>query len=142
MLYILKVTKILVSRYERILFLKAKYYVNHLSIVHGYKDTEHFEKIRTSAFNCYCGGKYIVAYFEKEYADILKEYRNGEPGMPKRILQSLPPLRTQFSMRTISSIIRLRETEGLTFRRRNGKGKNPDAQGLEKKCHFPIIEAA
>ena len=35
--------------------------------------------------------------------------------MPKRILQSLPPLRTQFSMRTISSIIRLRETEGLTY---------------------------
>ena len=101
--------------YENMLFWKTRYYVNHLSIVHGYENTTHFRKIWMSALDCYLGNKYIVAYFEKEYADILKEYRNGEPGMPKRILQSLPPLRTQFSMRTISSIIRLRETEGLTY---------------------------
>ncbi len=25
--------------------------------------------------------KYTVAYFEKEYTDILSEYRDGEPGM-------------------------------------------------------------
>lgn len=105
----------IIKGYERILFLKARYYVNHLSIVHGYKNTEHFEKIRTSAFNCYCGGKYVVAYFEKEYADILKEYRNGEPGMPKRFLKALPPLRNNFSTRTVSSIIRLRETDELTY---------------------------
>ena len=105
----------IIANYENMLFWKTRYYVNHLSIVHGYENTTHIRKIWMNALDCYLGNKYIVAYFEKEYADILKEYRNGEPGMPKRILQSLPPLRTQFSMRTISSIIRLRETEGLTY---------------------------
>lgn len=105
----------IISNYEKILFLKIKYYVNHLSIVYGYEDTEHFTEIWRNALDCYCGRKYVVAYFEKEYADILSEYRNGEPGMPERILHALPPLRNKFSTRTISSIIRLRETEGLTY---------------------------
>ena len=105
----------IVSDYEKILFLKTKYCINHLSIVQGYENTAHFRKIWWSAFDCYCGIKYVVTYFEKEYADILKEYRNGELGMPERILQTLPPLRNQFSMRTISSVIRLRKTEGLTY---------------------------
>jgi hypothetical protein len=105
----------IVGNYEKALYLKTEYYVNHLSIVYGYENTAHFRKIWRNALECYCGRKYIVAYFEKEYADILKEYRNGEPGMPKRILQSLPPLRNKFNMRTISCIVRLRETEGLTY---------------------------
>lgn len=104
-----------ISDYNRILSLKLDYYVNHLSIVHGYKDTIHFRKIWGSADDCYRGEKYIVAYFEKEYADILSKYRNGEPGMPERILRELPPLRNEFSKRTISSIIRLRETDGMTY---------------------------
>ncbi len=105
----------IISNYENILLLKTKYYINHLSIVYGYDNTTHFRKIWWNALDCYCANKYIVAYFEKEYADILKEYRNGELGMPERILQTLPPLRNQFSMRTISSVIRLRKTEGLTY---------------------------
>lgn len=104
-----------ISNYEKILFLKMKYYVNHLSIVYGYENTVHFREIWRSALDCYCGRNYVVAYFEKEYADILSEYRNGEPSMPERILRTLPPLRNKFSRRTISSIIRLRETEGLTY---------------------------
>ncbi len=129
----------IIKRYERILFLKAKYYVNHLSIVHGYKDTEHFEKIRTSAFNCYCGGKYIVAYFEKEYADILKEYRNGEPGMPKRFLKALPPLRNNFSTRTVSGIIRLRETDGLTYTA-IAKAKIQTLKGLRRNVISQLLK--
>ena len=35
--------------------------------------------------------------------------------MTKRILQALPPLRNEFSKRTISTIIRLRETNGMTY---------------------------
>lgn len=104
-----------VGDYNKILSLKIKYYVNHLSIVHGYEDTAHFRKIWGSAYDCYRGMKYVVAYFEKEYADTLSEYRNGEPGMPERILRDLPPLRNEFSKRTINSIIRLRETGGMTY---------------------------
>ncbi|MCI8842902.1 MAG: hypothetical protein HFF08_02170 [Oscillospiraceae bacterium] len=105
----------IVSDYEKILFLKTKYYINHLSIVQGYENTAHFRKIWWSAFDCYCGIKYVVTYFEKEYADILKEYRNGEPGMPDEMIQALPPLRSKFNKRVISNIIYLRETEGLTY---------------------------
>lgn len=75
----------------------------------------HFEKIQDSAYECYASEKYVVAYFEKEYADILSKYRGGEPGMPERILRSLPPLRNGFSKRTIASVIRLRETKGMTY---------------------------
>ena len=104
-----------INNYEKILFLKMQYYINHLSIVQGYDGTAHFRKILSSAYDCYCGRKYTVAYFEKEYADILSEYRNGEPGMPERFLRDLPPLRIEFSKRTISSVIRLRETDGMTY---------------------------
>ena len=105
----------IVSDYHKILFWKLRYYVNHLSVMYGYKDTTHFGKIQNNARNCYCGEKYIVAYFEKEYADILNEYRGGEPGMPEQILRDLPPLRNRFSKQTISSVIRLRETNGMTY---------------------------
>lgn len=69
----------IICNYEKILFLKMKYYVNHLSIVYGYENTVHFTGIWRSALDCYFGRNYVVAYFEKEYADILSEYRNGEP---------------------------------------------------------------
>ena len=105
----------IISDYKKILLLKIQYYVNHLSLVHGYEDTEHFRKIWGSASGCYRGKKYVVAYFEKEYADILSEYRDGEPGLPEQFLQALPPLRMEFGKRTISRVIRLRETDGMTY---------------------------
>ena len=91
------------------------YYVNHLSIVHGHKNTSYFKKIWTKAYECYHGLKYVLAYFEKEYAAILSEYRNGEPGLPEQFLLDLPPLREGFSKRTISGLIYLRETKGMTY---------------------------
>lgn len=105
----------IVDNYYKILRLKARYYVNHLSIVHGYENSAYFREIWRSAYECYYSEKYVVAYFEKEYADILSEYRNGEPGMPERLLRDLPPLRNEFSKHTISSVIRLRETNGMTY---------------------------
>lgn len=105
----------IVSNYNKILWLKARYYVNHLSIVHGYENSTYFRKIWSNAYECYASEKYVVAYFEKEYADILSKYRNGEPGMPERLLRDLPPLRNKFSKHTICSVIRLRETTGMTF---------------------------
>ena len=105
----------IVDNYNKLLWLKVRYYVNHLSIVHGYENTSYFRKIWSSAYDCYGGEKYVVAYFEKEYADILSEYRNGEPGMSERILLELPPLRNEFSKQTVSSVIRLRETNGMTY---------------------------
>jgi len=105
----------IIGNYEKLLFIKIKYYVNHLSVVYGYGNTNHFMEIWRSALDCYRGRNYVAAYFEKEYADVLGEYRDGEPGMPERVLRDLPPLRTGFSRRTVSSIIRLRETDGLTY---------------------------
>lgn len=103
------------SNYSKILWFKIRYYVNHLSIVHGYENSVYFRKIWCSAFECYASEKYVVTYFEKEYADILSEYRNGEPGMPVHLLRDLPPLRNEFSKHTISRVIILRETNGMTF---------------------------
>ena len=103
------------SDYYKILSLKLNYYVNHLSIVHGHIDTTYFKKISLKAYECYRGMKYVLAYFEKEYAAILSEYRNGEPGLPEQFLLDLPPLREGFRKRTISSLIYLRETKGMTY---------------------------
>lgn len=103
------------SNYDKILWLKISYYVNHLSIVHGYENSAYFRKIWRSAYECYTSERYVVAYFEKEYADILREYRNGEPGMPEQLLRDLPPLRNGFTKQTVSSIVRLRETNGMTY---------------------------
>lgn len=104
-----------VNDYNKILSLKIRYYTNHLSIVYGFEDTVYFRKMWDNAYYCYCGMKYVVAYFEKEYADILGKYRSGEPGMSEVILQDLPPLRDKFSKRTVSSIVRLRETNGMNY---------------------------
>jgi len=105
----------IVSDYYKALLTKLKYYVNHLSIVYGYENTTHFRKIWSDASTCYCELKYVAAYFEREYTDILNKYRNGEPGYPEQFLRNLPPLRTKFSKRTISNVVRLRETERMTF---------------------------
>lgn len=71
--------------------------------------------IRLAAYNCYVDSKCVAAYFEKEYADILAEYRAGEPGMAQEIIDSLPPLREQFSKRTIARVVEMREAEHKTF---------------------------
>lgn len=104
-----------IDNYNKILRLKIRLYVNHLSIVYGCENTAYFRKIWGNAYECYAGEKYVVAYFEKEYADILSAYRNGEPGMPDRILRDLPPLQNEFSRHTVSSVIQLRETNGMTY---------------------------
>lgn len=101
--------------YEKILFIKMKYYIDYLSFINHCQNTEYYRQICGSAYECYRNIKYVVAFFEKEYTDHLSEYRNGEPGMPKRLLQDLPPLRTKFSARTVSSVIRLREINGMTY---------------------------
>lgn len=101
--------------YNLLLLFKIRYYVNHLSLVYGYQTTAHFSEIWKNALDCYSAMKYVAAYFEKEYADILKEYRQGEPGMPEQLLRELPPLRNKFSKQTVASVIRLKETKGMTF---------------------------
>lgn len=106
---------IVISDYRKILMLKKKYYVNHLSIVKGHNDIVHFRKIARNAYDCYYDMKYVVAYLEKEYYDILREYRNGEPGMPEQMLRDLPPLRKRFSKQTIFAVVRLRETNRMTY---------------------------
>lgn len=83
--------------------------------MHNYADTNYFEKIKIDAYDCYNCLKYVAAYFEKEYADILTEYRDGEPGMPDHILRELPPFQINFSEDVISNIISLREEKGMTY---------------------------
>lgn len=108
-------TPCVIIHYKHILSLKLQYYINHLSIVHGHDNSEYFNNLSDTAFECYQHNKYIIAYFDKEYPDILRKYREGEPSMPDNFLRSLPPLRDTFSKRTVSSIIRLREVEKLSY---------------------------
>lgn len=130
----------IIGDYKKLLLLKLQYYVNHLSIVHGYEDTKYFETIWHDALECYYDRKCVVAYFEKEYSDILTEYRNGEPGMPEQFLQILPPLRTEFSKRTVSSIVRLRDINEMSFAA-IGKRLRMTKQQAERlyDCHYSIL---
>ncbi len=130
----------IIGDYKKLLLLKLQYYVNHLSIVHGYGDTKYFETIWHDALECYLDRKCVVAYFEKEYSDILTEYRNGEPGMPEQFLQALPPLRTEFSKRTVSSIVRLRDINEMSFAA-IGKRLRMTKQQAERlyDCHYSIL---
>ncbi len=101
--------------YWKTMTLRTNYYVNHLSIAYGHDNTEHFHQIYMDALRCYNAIKYVVAYFEKEYSGILREYRAGEPGMPEHIFRDLPPYLTAFSEQAVSGIIEMREVQGLTF---------------------------
>lgn len=90
-------------------------YINHITSVLGHNDTSQVRKVYEQADNCYQNRTYACAYLEKKYKEILDEYRNGEPGMPKEFIKSIPPLRGELSRKTINRIVEMHEVENATF---------------------------
>lgn len=60
-------------------------------------------------YYCYGGLKYVSAYWEKEYSEILKEYRAGEPGHSDGFLAAMLPPIEEISDEMVQRIVLLRE---------------------------------
>lgn len=101
--------------YRRQKFKQIRLYINHISLVLGYEDHSQIKKFYEQAEECYQDRRYACAYLEKNYKDILTEYRNGEPGMPQEFMESLPPLKRKLSKKTVARIIERKETEQASF---------------------------
>lgn len=74
--------------YNRIKMRQVQLYAQHLAVVHGHEDTSAFDFMGLCDF--YGNAKYVSAYWEKEYTEILAEYRSGEPGYSAKFLAALP----------------------------------------------------
>ena len=92
---------------------QLRLYARHLATVHGHDDTSAFKYM--PIYDCYRDFKYVSAYLEKEYTEILKEYRAGESGHSARFLAELPPLIEKVSDEMMEQVKTLREDEKKTF---------------------------
>lgn len=101
--------------YNKIKCKQARLYINHISVVLGHSNTAQIGKIYADAYMWYQDRSYACAYLEKEYTDILKEYRNGEPGMPAQFIKDMPPFKPKLSKKTIARVIEMREVEKASF---------------------------
>lgn len=103
------------SNYYRVKIRQLRFYINHLAIVNGHESTAEFRKLFYKVNDCYQDYKYVTAYFEKEYKNLLTEYRAGEPGLPESFLAQLPPFKEKWSKYIVSRVVKMREEEHRTF---------------------------
>ncbi len=94
---------------------QKRLYINHISIALGYDDCVQVEEIYNQAYEFYQSRTYACAYLEIKYKDILDEYRKGEPGMPARFIENMPPLRCELTDQEIKRIIEMREEKNTSF---------------------------
>ena len=95
--------------YCKIKIKQLRLYAQYLAAVHGHENASAFRI--NSIYDCYLDSKYVSAYFEKEYGDILTEYRSGEPGIPEQFIEALPPFTGALSAEVLDRMIQLREIE-------------------------------
>jgi len=110
--YGVRLTRI-IQLYHKSKIKQLRLYTRHLAIVYGHENTTAFSI--NAIHDCYWDFKYVAAYFEKEYGDILTEYRAGEPGMPEQFIATLPPFIEALSAKTIDRLIQMREVEKKTY---------------------------
>lgn len=101
--------------YYRIKIKQIRLYLNHLAIALGHENTRKIREVIDKAYDSYQSWEYACAYLEKEYPEILNAYRDGEPGTPLEIIQSIPPLKPKLGKKTVSRLIELREVEKLPY---------------------------
>ena len=101
--------------YSRIKIKQVRLYINHISVVLGHQNISQIAQIFDEAYDCYQDLAYATAYLEKNYEDILTEYRNGEPGTPKEFIQNMPPFRREVSKETIARVVEMREERRASF---------------------------
>ncbi|MCI8537800.1 MAG: hypothetical protein HFF18_03940 [Oscillospiraceae bacterium] len=101
--------------YNKMQIKQIRLYIRHVSIALGYSDTSEVYKVFRDAYECYQNPTYVRAYLERKYADILAEYRAGEPGLPDAFLRNPPPLKQSLDEQTVSRIVELRERRKASF---------------------------
>ena len=106
-------TGTVITVYHKIKIKQLRLYARHLAIVYGHKNTDTFRV--NAVYDCYWDFRYVAAYFENEYRDILTEYRAGEPSMPEQFIATLPPLKEKINASTLNRIVQLREVEKKTY---------------------------
>lgn len=106
---------LVISNYYTVKIRQMRYYINHLAIINGHQNIDDFRKVYHHAHDCYQDPRYVTAYFEKEYGEILSEYRAGEPAIAEQFIQNLPPFKIKWSKNTISRVIEMREVERKSF---------------------------
>lgn len=99
--------------YYRTKMKQVKLYARYLAIVNRHESNDVFTT--NALYECYWDFKYVAAYYEKEYRDILTEYRAGEPGMPEKFIAMLPPYIKEISVETTNRAVHLREVEKKTY---------------------------
>lgn len=101
--------------YHNIKLKQIQLYINHISLALGHENVTQVKNVYDNAYECYHEWTYACAYLEKKYKGILNEYRNGEPGMPKQFLKSMPPFKSKLSKKIISRVIEMREDEKASY---------------------------
>lgn len=102
------------SNYYRVKIRQLRFYINNLAIVNGHESAAEFRELLHKVYDCYQDYRYVTAYFEKEYKDVLSKYRAGEPGLPDSFLATLPPFKEKWSKYIVSRVVKMRE-EKLSF---------------------------
>lgn len=109
-------------------------YLKHLENVLPKSEFEKAIKKYNKAYDFYYDNFYLSAYLEKEYKEILEEYRKGEPGIPEEYIKKLPTLRNEPDKGEISRIVKMREEKKAKF------GEIGEKFGLTKKKAKRVYE--
>lgn len=103
----------IIQIYHRIKIKQLRLYSRHLAIVSGHKDVSEFKYM--TLYYCYRDIKYVSAYWENKYTEILKEYRAGESGHSVEFLKALLPPIMDVTEDMVRQIVNMRENEKKTF---------------------------
>ena len=101
--------------YRQLKMKQAFLYINHIAVVLKQINPSKIRKLCMDVYECYREWRYVSAYLEKKYKDILIAYRAGEPGMPVQFVKRMPPFKRRLSKQTASRVIEMREDEKASF---------------------------
>lgn len=113
--------------YDRLKRKQIQLYINHIAFALGHENTDIIKSWYYEVNEWYQDWQYISGYFEKEYEEILREYRAGEPGMPEEFIEKIPPLQSGTSSELIATVVYMREMSNMGFAR-IGKNLNMTAE--------------
>lgn len=92
-------------------------YINQIAFSLGHEDIQQIRKVYDDALECYGNKEYACAYLEKKYRAILEKYRCGEPGIPLRFIQNMPPFQPALNRQMTARVVAMREEEKVTFKK-------------------------
>ena len=103
--------------YHKIKNKQVHLYARHIALALGHTNTARMMREVSLVDEFYWDIAYVCTYLEKTYYEILLDYRQGEPGMPRQSMRTLPPFRKRLSKNTIQKVVTMRENEGASFQK-------------------------